>query len=96
MYLAIHVPMFGSPNIEAKLIECPTCPRGVEHGANDWDDVDISQCSPGDCFKCSVCGTIVTANWGLVEPDHLSNWKNSEHCPHRLCRLLAEKLQATR
>jgi hypothetical protein len=91
MYLAIHVPMFGTPNIDSKPIECPTCPRGIQFGVNDWEPQDITICNPGDKFTCTKCGTVVTINWGLVEPDHLSSWMNSEHCPHRLCRIKYEE-----
>jgi DNA-directed RNA polymerase subunit RPC12/RpoP len=92
MYLAIHVPMFGSPNIETKPIECPYCPRGKELGTNDWEEKDITTCNPGDEFVCKKCGKKVFINWGLEEPDHLSNWLNSEYCPHRLCRIKYKEL----
>ncbi len=94
MHLEVHTPMFGSKNIEGKPTECPVCPRGLSLGANDWEDKDISVCNPGDTFKCNRCGTVVTVNWGLVEPDHLSTWKNSECCPHRLCQRKREDLHA--
>lgn len=87
MYVAFHMPMFGSLSIDSKPLECPTCPRHKEHGANDWLDADITTCSAGDKFTCARCGTAVTVMWGLDEPDHLSNWLNGEYCPHRLCKI---------
>lgn len=94
MYLAMHVPMFGSMNVDSKPIECPTCPRGVSKGASDWQERNISTCDHSDAFTCNRCGTVVTVMWGLEEPDHLSTWQNSEHCPHRLCRIKYAELQA--
>jgi hypothetical protein len=96
MYLAFHMPMFGTPNVDSKPIECPTCPRTVSFGANDWQDKDISTCNPGDQFVCNRCGTVVTVMWGLEEPDHLSTWMNAERCPHRLCRIKFTELKATK
>lgn len=97
MYLAIHVPMFGSTTVDSKPIECPHCPKKGEHGANDWVDAGVvpgvTPCNPGDKYTCARCGTVVTINWGLVEPDHLSTWLNSEYCPHRLCRRMVEQLR---
>ena len=86
MHLSVHVPMFGSPNIESKPIVCPC-------RANNWAEIPIKECSPGQILVCLACGKSVTINWGLVEPDHLSNWINSEHCPHRLCRIKYAELQ---
>jgi DNA-directed RNA polymerase subunit RPC12/RpoP len=94
MYLIIHTPLFGASSVEAKPIECPTCPRGAEHGVNDWVEQSIATCDPGDRFTCARCGVQVIINWGLVEPDHLSTWKNSEHCSHRLCVLMAQRIKA--
>ena len=93
MFLAIHVPMFGTPHIDSHRIDCPVCPRGAEHGVNDWQPESIESCSPGDQFTCARCGAVVTILWGLTEPDHLSNWMNSEHCPHRLCVLKYAELK---
>jgi hypothetical protein len=91
MFLAVHVPMFGSPNVDAIQIYCPRCPKAT----NDWVDVPIETCSPGDRFACARCGHQVMMNWGLVEPDHLSIWLSSEHCLHRLCRIkYAELVEA--
>lgn len=87
MYLAFHMPMFGTLNIDSKPVECPTCPRLVSLPVSDWQDKDISTCNPGDQFTCNRCGTVVTVMWGLDEPDHLSTWMNAEYCPHRICRL---------
>jgi hypothetical protein len=87
MQLFIHVPMFATAHVDSQRIECPYCPRGKEFGTNDWQERDISTCNPFDEFICNRCGKSVFINWGLVEPDHLSTWMNSEHCPHRLCRL---------
>ena len=89
MKLYIHVPMFGTPHIDSKPIECSYCPRGKEMGQNDWADVGITVCNPGMQLTCLKCGHIVIINWGLVEPDHLSTWLNGEYCPHRLCKLKA-------
>lgn len=50
MYLAFHYPFFGSVTVDARRIECPHCPRGLEFGENDWEDKDISVCNPGDTF----------------------------------------------
>jgi DNA-directed RNA polymerase subunit RPC12/RpoP len=86
--------MFGSKNVESQPIECPKCPRGLQMGANDWEDAPVDECYPGQKFKCKRCGTEVTINWGLVEPDHLSTWVNSEYCPHRMCKVLYERLYA--
>jgi hypothetical protein len=94
MYLAIHVPMFGTAHIDSRPIECPTCPRGKEHGISDWEERDITRCNPGDELVCKRCGTKVYINWGLAEPDHFSTWLSSEHCPHRLCRLKYQQLLA--
>ena len=93
MHLSIHVPMFGSASVEAKPVECPVCQKGREHGVNDWVEANIETCEPGDTFTCARCGKSVIINWGLVEPDHLSNWKNSEHCPHRVCKLKRDLLR---
>lgn len=87
MYLAIHSPMFGTANIDSHQIECPFCPRGKEQGINEWEDIDITSCNPGDKLVCKRCGKAVYINWGLAEPDHLSTWLNSEYCPHHLCKL---------
>lgn len=81
MFLAIHVPMFGSVNIESKPINCPYCSSGM----NDWKDAPISTCSPGDRFTCTKCERDAIINWGLCEPDHLSTYINSEYCSHPLC-----------
>lgn len=81
MFLAFHYPFFGSATVDAHVIVCPQC------GANDWRDREIATCNPGDELKCNQCGKMVFINWGLVEPDHLSTWLSSEHCPHRLCKL---------
>lgn len=94
MYLAMHTPVFGASTVEGRAIECPYCPRGIELGANDWADKDISKCNPGDEFVCNKCGQKVIINWGLLEPDHLSNWKNSEECPHRLCLEITRRMVA--
>lgn len=85
MHLAIHTPMFGTANVESRVINCPSCGPSVD-GA-DWEDAPIDDCYPGQQFKCKKCGNVVFVNWGLVEPDHLSTWISFEHCPHRLCRL---------
>jgi hypothetical protein len=95
MFLAIHVPMFGTANIESKPIECPTCKRGISSGTNNWREVDVTACEPGMVLTCAECGGTARINWGLVEPDHLSTWINSEHCPHRLCREKYQQLKAT-
>ena len=110
MYLAIHTPLFGSATVDAMPIECPHCPRAKEHGMCDWRPAGIAgwllhrfawfqkyatrRCNPGDHWVCNRCGRRVTINWGLEEPDHLSGWKNSEYCPHRLCRTMKAKLHA--
>jgi hypothetical protein len=85
MFLAIHSPMFGEPNVDAVAITCPGC------GRNEWNEQAIEECNPGDEFTCE-CGKKVTINWGLVEPDHLSSWLSSEHCPHRLCKVKYRQL----
>ena len=87
MMLYMHMPMFGTPHIDSKPIECPHCPRGKESGENNWVDIDLTECDPGDQLTCKKCGNTVYINWGLVEPDHLSSWLNSEYCPHRICKL---------
>lgn len=94
MYLAFHYPFFGSATVDAHPLECPRCPRGVAHGTNDWKDADIAVCNPGDHFTCNRCGQDVIINWGLAEPDHLSTWLSSEHCPHRLCKIKYAELCA--
>jgi hypothetical protein len=94
MYLAIHTPLFGSVNIDSQTIECPNCPRGKERGVNDWQEKSIATCNSGDEFICNRCGSKIIINWGLEEPDHLSNWINSEHCPHRLCKIKAALARA--
>ena len=91
MYLAVHTPLFGSKSVESQPIECPKCQRGKVMGQNDWEDAPIDECSPRQKFKCKHCGTEVKINLGLIEPDHLSTWVNSEYCPHRFCRLLKER-----
>lgn len=87
MYLAFHYPFFGSATVDAHAINCLHC------GANDWQDRDITTCNPGDTFTCNRCGSTVYVNWGIDEPDHLSNWISSEHCPHRLCKLKYAELR---
>lgn len=96
MYVSFHLPMFGTPHVDAKPMECPVCPRGESMGANDWKERDISTCNPGDKYECVRCGTVVEVMWGLDEPDHLSNWMNSEYCPHRLCKLKFTELNLTK
>ena len=88
MILYIHVPMFGSPNIEAKPLVCSACGR-----KDDWvyDGPDVKTLDPGEVFICG-CGTRHIVNWGLEEPDHLSTWINAEYCPHRLCRIKWKEL----
>jgi len=110
MYLAIHAPMFGTANVDSKPLECPRCPRGKQMGENNWRPAGlfgfvlrlkwyeawyIRDCYPGQRFICKKCGKPMFINWGLVEPDHLSTWVNSEHCPHRLCRLKYRQLKQT-
>ena len=86
MFVAFHYPFFGSPTVDAHQIKC-------ECGANNWKEKDITTCDPGDEFECAECGKKIWINWGLVEPDHLSGWISSEHCPHRLCRLKYQQLR---
>jgi transcription elongation factor Elf1 len=90
MFISVHVPMFGSANIDSKPINCPYCPPGT----NDWQQCSLEVCNPGDKLQCSRCGKEVTINWGLTEPDHLSAWLNSEHCPHHLCEIKYKELKA--
>ena len=92
MYVAFHSPMFGTAHVDSHPLECPFCPRGKEKGQNDWEARNINVCNPGDVYTCLQCGRSVTINWGLVEPDHLSNWVNSEYCPHRLCKIKYQEL----
>lgn len=87
MYVAIHVPFFGSSTVDAIQIRCPQC------NANNWIERDISTCNPGDEYICSDCSKKIWINWGLVEPDHLSTWLSSEHCPHNLCILKYKQLK---
>lgn len=93
MYLAMHLPMFGTAKIDSRPIECPKCPKGKERGVSNWVEVPIDDCFPGQQFTCAECGTVVTVNWGLEEPDHLSTWLSSEHCPHRLCKIKYAELR---
>jgi hypothetical protein len=92
MYVAFHSPMFGTAHVDSHPLECPFCARGKEKGQNDWEERNINVCNPGDVYTCLQCGRSVTINWGLVEPDHLSNWVNSEYCPHRLCKIKYQEL----
>lgn len=87
MFLAFHYPFFGSSTVDAHTVSCPSC------GANDWQDKDVTVCNPGDKFICNRCNQEMMINWGLVEPDHLSNWWSSEHCPHRLCKIKYQELR---
>lgn len=89
MYLAFHYPFFGSSTVDAHQIHCPNCPPGN----NAWVERDISTCDPGDIFTCAQCGKEIIINWGLYEPDHLSNWLSSEHCPHSYCKLKYAQLK---
>jgi DNA-directed RNA polymerase subunit RPC12/RpoP len=86
VYVAFHYPFFGSSTVDGYQLLCPDC------GANDWEQREIAVCNPGDEFKCQRCGKKVWINWGLVEPDHLSSWLNSEYCQHRVCRLKFSEL----
>lgn len=88
MYLAMHLPYFGASTVESTAIVCPTC------GRNDWQDIDLSYCNPGDKLACNQCSHCSFVTWGLVEPDHWSTWLSSEHCPHRLCQLKYRELRA--
>lgn len=47
---------------------------------------DMANCYPGQKLECVNCGKVITMNWGLDEPDHLSNWINPACCPHRICQ----------
>ena len=87
MFVAFHYPFFGSSTVDAQQMQCPDC------GANNWIERDITQCNPGDEYTCAECHKSVFINWGLVEPDHLSGWINSEHCPHRLCKIKYAQLR---
>ena len=88
--MMFHTPFFGSATVDAQTMTCPQC------GGNDWKERDISTCNPGDVYECAKCDKRIFINWGLEEPDHLSTWINSEHCPHRLCKMKYEDLSVAR
>lgn len=89
MALFIHVPMFGSVNVDSKIVTCPHC------GNNSWDwpaDLPISGCEAMKEIRCAICHKSAYLLWGLDEPDHLSTWWNAEYCPHRLCQIMYGEL----
>jgi len=80
--LFIHVPMFGSVNVDSKPIVCAHCKK------NDWiwQKASVVNSDGNERILC-MCGQPSWINWPLLEPDHISTWLNSEYCPHRLCRI---------
>jgi hypothetical protein len=81
--LFIHVPMFGSVNVDSKPIVCARC------GQNKWlwDKGPAVNSDGNEEIACADCGQTNLIFWPVLEPDHISTWLNSEYCPHSLCRI---------
>lgn len=86
MYLVTHDPCYVFETAQVYPIECPTCPRGMEHGANDWQDADIASLDIHSKLVCNKCDTAVSLFFFDKDYEHLSTKLNYEKCDHPLCQ----------